>query len=116
MNGSSSPPQKQLACRPQKDVLLALALSFLPAVVGFFGIGHFYLGKALRGIAFFIVGGFAAFLIVFGDPYLGIGHSDLFHTFLFVFLSLLVIANIVDVYMLVGRYNREGGTTGIAPW
>jgi TM2 domain-containing membrane protein YozV len=103
--------------KPFKDPLVTLGLSVIPGSIGLFGIGHFYVGRPLRGIPFLVIGGIAAFLLIFHRyPLLsGIVNSSV-ASFLFVFLIIILIASAADALLLARAYNKEGQATGIALW
>jgi TM2 domain-containing membrane protein YozV len=103
--------------KPFKDPLVTLGLSIIPGLIGLFGIGHFYVGRPLRGISFLVVGGIAAFLLIFHQyPLLSGLVNSVVASFLIVFLIVMLIASVADALLLARAYNREGQATGIALW
>lgn len=103
--------------KPFKDPLVTLGLSIIPGSIGLFGIGHFYIGRPLRGIPFLVIGGIAAILLIFREaPILSGMVNSSVASFLFVFLIVMLIASAADALLLAREYNKEGQATGIALW
>ncbi len=96
---------------------MTLGLSVIPGLIGLFGIGHFYVGRPLRGIPFLVVGGIAAFLLIFHEsPLLSDIVNSSVAAFLFIFLVVMLITSAADALLLARAYNKEGQATGIALW
>lgn len=117
MNSTDCANQAPQLRKPYKDPLVTLGLSVIPGLIGLFGIGHFYVGRPLRGIPFLVIGGIAAIMLIFRESSLlsGIVNSGV-AAFLFVFLIFMLIASAADALMLARAYNKEGRASGIALW
>lgn len=94
-----------------KEKLVALLLAILLGLIGFYGVGHIYLGRFTRGI-FLLLGGLL--LLTSGILCLGI-ISPLGGVLLFTSIALF-IWQIFDASNLVDRYNKLLQETGSAPW
>lgn len=83
---------KQSAIR----IKLALALALIPGIFNIFGLGHFALGKYVRGVLFLACSGFYYYERYIG--YFGIGYWYLFGFSMAVFL-----VQILDVFNLIKK-------------
>jgi len=109
MNSTDCANQAPQLRKPFKDPLVTLGLSVIPGIIGLFGIGHFYVGRPLRGIPFLVIGGIAAIMLIFRESSLlsGIVNSGV-AALLYVFLLFILIASAVDALLLARAYNKEG--------
>ncbi len=94
-----------------KDKAATLLLAILLGLIGFYGMGHIYLGRVARGIFLLLGGlllriiGFVCYVIIFPvGSVLLLGSIALF------------IWQIFDASNLVDRYNKVVQETGSAPW
>lgn len=94
-----------------KDRGVTLLLAILIGLIGFYGMGHVYLGRVGRGIAFLIadwvVGAIGIFCMFVFWPLAAIFFLGSLGLFLW---------QIFDADALVKRYNRTLEETGDAPW
>lgn len=64
--GTTSPPiERNQVSVGSKSLSTALLLAILPGLIGIWGIGHFYLGRATRGIVILLAGLFIGVIAVF---------------------------------------------------
>jgi len=116
-----------------KSMGIAAFLAVVPALFGFWGIGHFYLGKIIRGTFFLCIGFifsaiafFASFIItiVIGSleiTLIGYDYED-FERFLAIITIACIISGLfylwqcIDACRLAQKWNKALGETGQKPW
>ena len=95
----------------RKDRGITLLLAILLGLIGFYGMGHVYLGRVGRGIVFLIADWFisiiAAVLLFVIWP---------IAILLFIGSLILFFWQIFDANSLVQHYNKVLEETGSAPW
>jgi len=111
---------------PQKNEIISIILAFLVP-----GLGHIYLGKIMRGIAFLVgsigisllssivLWSYAGGMIMTEDPNFWMSmSSDMWIALIAILLVGIVIwiVNMVDVYQQTKKYNEAIRMTGKAPW
>jgi len=126
---SQAPPLTKPAITESKDPGVAALLAFLLGL-GFFGIGHIYVGKLGKGLALLVISivlnimfagafVFGAVWLPFG--LLGIGTAALGFWFMVGVVLLLArfalwIWQIYDAYKLAKQFNAHVQQYGKAPW
>ncbi len=111
--GTPSAPTAAPITAKQKDRGVTLLLAILVGLIGFYGIGHVYLGRITRGVAILItdfvftiivIVSLVTFVlwplaVVFGLASLG-----------------LFVWQVIDANSLVNKYNKALEETGKSPW
>jgi hypothetical protein len=96
-----------------EPLFLMTSLSFAAAygLIGFFGIGHLYIGKDRKGAVLFVFG--VALLTFF---LLNISERPEILLWVTILGIIVWVFSVLDVYRLTKRYNKHLAINGAAPW
>jgi len=105
-----------------RDPRITFLIGMIPGLIGIYGLGHFYIGKTIRGLVLFLMG-----VLVFNRIFLGLllyllvagwgGESDLYGYLPWLILGALVgIAQAFDSFFLSRKYNAIVTKGGMTPW
>ncbi len=112
--GARSNDNQTVCILKDKDQMLALILSFLIT-----GLGQVYVGKVLRGIAFFLLGDVLFIAVFIGGAFLAGASITLGSGVMIISLLLPLVVwvyGMYDAYTLAGKYNDELQRTHRKPW